>query len=117
MDARDEFPEHDRALRDWFAARGWPVTETFDDLEADVRAWRHCGADGTHTLYVSKEVLDRNDACTLPTLLDQRFAEDALRELPNGEAILRYGNRLLTLHYFERDDDQEQGGAIGGAIR
>ncbi|MFN2566463.1 MAG: hypothetical protein ABR499_15815 [Gemmatimonadaceae bacterium] len=105
MDPRDEFPEHDRAVRDWFAARGWPVTEAFAYFDPAIYAWRHRGSQDRHTLYVSKEVLDRNEARDLPGLLDQRSAEAALRELPDGEAILCYAHRLLVLRYFERSDN------------
>lgn len=104
MGAGDEFPGHDRVLRDWFAARGWPVTETFD-FDARIRAWRHRRTHERYTLYVDKEVLERNEPHALPQLLDQRFAEDVLRELPGSEAILRYGDRLLVLRYFEGRDE------------
>jgi hypothetical protein len=74
VDPKDQFPEHDRVMRDWFPARGWPVTESFADLDFAIYAWRHRGSQGCYTLYVSKEALDRNDARVLPSLLDQRTA-------------------------------------------
>jgi hypothetical protein len=101
MDVQDDFLEHGRVLRDWFAAHGWPVTESFDHVDSDIRAWRHTGAEWCCTLHVAKEVLDRNDAGSLAKLLDQRSTADALRELPNGEAILCYRGPLLVLRYFE----------------
>jgi hypothetical protein len=104
MDSSDEVLEHDRALRDWFAARGWPVAETFD-VDEDMRAWSHRGARAQYTLYVTKEVLDRHGAQTLPTLLDQRFADQALREMPDGEAVLCYRRALLVISYYEGRDD------------
>ena len=101
MDVRDDFPEHDRVLRHWFAANGWPVTETFDHADADIRAWRHSGPEWRCTLHVAKDVLDRNDAGRFARLLDERSTADALRELPKGEAILCYRGPLLVLRYFE----------------
>jgi hypothetical protein len=105
MDVREEFPEHDRAVRDWFAARGWPISETFACFQPHIYAWRHSGSPDRHTLYVTREVLRRNDARTLPNLLDERAAETALRELPDGEAILCYNHRLLVVRYFEPVDE------------
>jgi len=104
MDTGHDFPEHDQAVRDWFAARGWPVTETLVEFDAEVYGWRHDGRDGLYTLYISREVLDRSDADALPAFLDTRQTEDALRELPEGRAILRYDGPRLVLRYFEDAD-------------
>jgi hypothetical protein len=86
------------------AARDWPVTETSTEFNADVSAWRHDGRDGAYTLCISREVLDCNAADTLPELLDKRHTQEALREVPQGRAILRYDGGLLVLRYFEKAD-------------
>src|SRR3712207_2285754 len=65
MHPEDAYPEHDRAVREWFAARDWPVIETFSTFDAEVYAWRHRGRYGEFTLYVTREVLDRNEATAL----------------------------------------------------
>ncbi len=104
METGHDFPEHDEAIRDWFAARGWPVTQTLVQLDAEVYAWRHDGRDGAYMLYISREVLDRTEAGALPALLDRRQTEEALRELPDGRAILRYDGSRLVLRYFENAD-------------
>jgi len=105
MHPEDAYPEHDRAVREWFAARNWPVIETFSSFDAEVYAWRHRGRYGEFTLYVTREVLDRNEATSLPELLDERDAEGALRDLlPEGRAVLRYDLDRLVVRYFEESD-------------
>jgi hypothetical protein len=101
MAARNRFRKHDQALRSWFAARGWPVTETFDCAELAMHAWNHSGADGQHTLYVTDEVLTSTRGSNLPALLDERFADTALREMPDGQALLCYRRGLLVLSYID----------------
>jgi hypothetical protein len=42
MEVRQEFPQHHRSIREWLAARQWPVTATFGYFDEEIYAWlRH----------------------------------------------------------------------------
>ncbi len=107
MDAHKDFPEHDRAVRNWFTIRLWPVTETFGYLDAAIYAWRYHGLHGTFTLYITKEVLERNNGHLLPELLEERNAESELRTLPGGDVVLRYVNGGLIVRHFSPPADRD----------
>jgi hypothetical protein len=98
-----DYPEHDRAICDWFAARNWPVHQVVYDFSGETYAWRHRGRHGTtYTLHITREVLERHRASELPQLLDERDAEGALKDLaPEGRAILRYDGELLVIRYHD----------------
>jgi hypothetical protein len=100
VDVQKEFPEHDRAVRNWFTVRIAPVTETLGNAEAAIYAWRYDGLHGKFSLYITKEVLERNAGWAMPDLLEQRNAESALRTFPDGDVALRYVNGDLVLRHF-----------------
>jgi hypothetical protein len=100
MAVEHEFPEHDCAVRDWFAMRQWPVVETFGYVDVEIYAWRHRGAQGQYTLHITREVLDATNARDTADLLDVVDAEAALRGLPDGDAVIRYeGARVIVRHF------------------
>jgi hypothetical protein len=105
VDPQRRFPDHDRVLRAWLAAREWPVTDAFSLPYAGLFAWRHECAQGHFTLYVSAHLLTRHTPSVLGELLDTTNAEAALREvLPLGSAVLLDEAGALRLTDFGRFD-------------
>jgi hypothetical protein len=76
------------------------VIDTVHYFDAEIYGWRHRGAQGQYTLYITREVLDATDARDLPGLLDAVRADPALRDLPDGDAVVRYdGARVIVRHF------------------
>ncbi len=103
MDPGRLFPKHDNAVREWLAAHGWPVTDTFGLPYARLYGWRHEGPDGRFTLYVPEGVLSAHEPLVFCALLETLDAKQKLREAQNvGGALLVDEAGLVRLRNFFR---------------
>lgn len=103
MDPGRLFQRHDNAIREWLAAHGWPVIDTFGLPYARLYAWRHKGPEGRFTLYVPEGVLVAHEPLIVCALLETPDAKETLREAHDvGGAVLLDEAGLVRLRDFLR---------------
>lgn len=90
-----DYPEHDTAIREWFAANLGQVNSLHEDT-LNIYGWRHEG-ERSFTLLVTDEVLRHFNAIQLRAALDSLSVADALRESPTGKVMLHELNGTIFL--------------------
>jgi hypothetical protein len=69
--------------------QGWPVTETHSDLDRHIYAWRHDVAGESHTLWITRRVIEDIAPLTLVEGLNSWKVAEKLREHPDAYTLVR----------------------------
>ena len=81
--------DKDDAVHGWMEKHGWRVTDTHDDFDREVYAWRHYASGGSYTLRMSRAVIEDTDAQALVEALDFWKAAELMRESPKAYTWLK----------------------------
>lgn len=97
-----EFPEHDVAVRGWFAIHQWPVSSIHHDFDRDIYAWRFEGATQSRTLRITKTVLTDTPSDLLAVVLDGLDVANAMDRLPRAYTVVMREGADVVLRQLER---------------